>query len=82
MSLEKQQVEALLSSVADTREDEIGCNECLAGMAEFAERELIGAEIPTALRRIQAHIASCPECAEEYELLLDMVSVIYPGSTD
>ena len=45
MSLEKQQVAALLSSVADTREDEIGCDECLAGMAEFAETELIGAEI-------------------------------------
>ncbi len=82
MSLEKQQVEALLSSVADTREDEIDCDECLAGMGEFAEKELIGAEVPTALRRIQAHIAFCPECAEEYELLLDMVSAISPGSTD
>ena len=82
MSLEKQQVQALLSSVADTCEDEIGCDECLAGMAEFAESELIGAEIPTALRRIQAHIAFCPECAEEYELLLDMVSAMSPGSTD
>ncbi len=51
-------------------------------MGEFAEKELIGAEVPTALRRIQAHIAFCPECAEEYELLLDMVSAISPGSTD
>ena len=82
MSLEKQQVEALLSSVADTREDEIGCDECHAGMAEFAERELIGADVPTALRRIQAHIAFCPECTEEYELLLDMVDATSLGSTD
>ncbi len=82
MALKKQQVDALLSSVADTCEDEIACDECLAGMAEFAERELMGAEVPTALRRIQAHIAACPECAEEYELLLDMVSAISPGSTN
>ena len=73
MPLNKQQIGMLLSSVADTRDNEITCDECLAGMAEFAEAQLMGADIPTAMRRIQAHVAFCPECAEEYELLLDLL---------
>ena len=74
MPLDKQQVGKLLASVAATREEEIACDECLAGMAEFAEAELVGAEIPDALERIKAHLAACPECAEEYAVLLDVVS--------
>ncbi len=74
MPLDKQQVKTLLSFVADTREDEISCDACLAGMAEFAETQLVGAEIPDAKKHIQAHIAFCPECAEEYEVLLEVVS--------
>ncbi len=73
MPLNKQQIGMLLSAVADTRDDEITCDECLAGMAEFAESQLVGADISTAIRRIQAHIAFCPECAEEYDLLLDLL---------
>jgi hypothetical protein len=73
MGLDKQQIEALLSTVSRTCEEEIHCGECLAGMAEFAELELVGVEIPQALHRIQEHLALCPECAEEYEVLLDVV---------
>lgn len=74
MALDRQEVERLLFSVATTREDEIDCDGCLAGMAEFAELELVGAEVPDALDRIQAHLDSCPECAEEYRALLEAVS--------
>jgi predicted anti-sigma-YlaC factor YlaD len=80
MALDKQQLTTLLSAVADTREDEIDCDECLAGMAEFAELELVGVEVPDALDRIRAHLASCPECAEEYAVLLDLVSATSAGA--
>lgn len=73
MPLDKQQVKTLLSFVAEAREEEIDCGDCLAGMAEFAETQLVGAEVPAALQRIQAHIRFCPGCAEEFELLLDVV---------
>ncbi len=82
MPLDKQQVKFLLSAVANTREDEITCDECLAGMAEFAETQLVGAEITDAKKHIQAHIAFCPECAEEYAVLLDIVSGASSGATD
>ena len=73
MALTARQIKKLISSVASTREDEIDCDKCLIDMAEFAEAELVGAEIPDALRRIQAHIELCTECAEEYGVLLDIV---------
>ena len=82
MPLDKQQVKTLLSFVADTREDEITCDECLAGMAEFAETQLVGAEIRVAMKHIQAHIAFCPECAEEYEVLLEVVSAASSDAID
>ena len=74
MPLEKQQVERLLSSVAATLEEEIGCDDCLTGMAEFAEAQLVGQELSAALKRVEAHIAVCPECAEEYGVLVDVLS--------
>ncbi len=79
MPLDKQQIRTLLSFVADTREDEITCDECLSGMAEFAETQLLGAEIPDAQKHIQAHIAFCPECGEEYEVLLEAVGAAPPA---
>ncbi len=82
MPLDKQQVKTLLSFVADTREDEITCDECLAGMAEFAETQLVGAEISDAKKHIQAHIAFCPECTEEYEALLEVVSAASSDAID
>jgi len=74
MRLDRHQIKSLLTSVANTREAEITCGDCLAGMAEFAEKQLVGAEISSALERIEAHIALCPECAEEYEVLLGVVT--------
>jgi len=73
MPLDKQQLRSLISQVAQTREDELTCDECLAGMAEFAETQLVETELSAALRRIEAHLAFCPECTEEYELLLAML---------
>jgi hypothetical protein len=73
MPLDSRHVQTLLSHVSLTREEELDCGDCLAGLAEFAERELVGAEIPEALQRIRHHLEICPECAEEYAALLDVV---------
>ncbi|MGB8328503.1 MAG: hypothetical protein WCE62_00140 [Polyangiales bacterium] len=74
MPLSKDQLSRLLVIVADTRDDEITCDECLAGMAEFADARLLGSTISTALKRIEAHIEFCPECKQEYELLLALLA--------
>ncbi len=74
MPLSKDQLSRLLVIVADTRDDEITCDECLAGMAEFADARLLGNTISTALERIEAHLEFCPECKQEYELLLALLA--------
>ena len=71
MPLTREQTRALVAQVADTRNDEIVCDECMTGMAEFAECQLVGATPRSAMSRIEAHLASCPDCSEEFELLLE-----------
>ena len=43
-------------------------------MAEFADARLLGNTVSSALKRIEAHIEFCPECKEEYELLLALLA--------
>jgi hypothetical protein len=43
-------------------------------MAEFAVARLLGNTISTALKRIGAHLEFCPECKQEYELLLALLA--------
>ena len=73
MALEKEQVLSFVASVARTRDTEMDCDACLAGMAEFAETQLAGLEVPDALHRIQEHLEVCPECSEEYETLIEVL---------
>lgn len=74
MPLSKAQVTALLTFVADTNDEEITCGECFDGMADFADKQLVGASLDEALERVEAHIAFCPECSEEYAVLRDMLA--------
>jgi hypothetical protein len=71
MPLDQDQIDKLMTSVADTRDREMACDECLAGMAEYAEANLLGLEMSEALDSVRAHIDFCGECAEEYEALLE-----------
>ncbi|WP_224372945.1 hypothetical protein [Hyalangium versicolor] len=57
--------------VVETRDVEIGCDDCLAQVVDYAERQLVGHEVPEALRLVEHHLQDCPECHEEYEALLD-----------
>lgn len=82
MPLSKDQLSKLLVIVAGTRDDEIACDECLAGMAEFADARLLGLTISTALKSIEAHIEFCPECKEEYDLLLALLAAQPEDSAD
>lgn len=69
MSLLKEEIDELMRLIDLTREDEIDCDECLALVAEFAERELVGRSIPAALEVVAQHLSICIQCREEYEAL-------------
>ena len=71
MSLSKQEIETLLSLVVTTESDDSDCESCYQHLAQFAEAELTGTEIPEALATIQRHLQQCPCCQDEYRALLE-----------
>ncbi|MGF1583186.1 MAG: hypothetical protein ACFCD0_28025 [Gemmataceae bacterium] len=70
MGLSSKQVEMLISAVELTKEEELDCDGCMTELAQFAEHELEGKPIPEAVVLVQEHLRICPECCEEYGVLL------------
>jgi hypothetical protein len=70
MALKLEEVRSLVQATLATRPAEIGCDDCLAQVAAYAERELAGLPASAALRLVEEHVGNCPECREEYEALL------------
>jgi len=69
MPLTKVELENLLRLIGLTNEVEINCDQCLALVAEFAERQLAGKSVCESLKAVENHLAICTECREEYEAL-------------
>lgn len=70
MTLSKRELRLLLEGLLQTRGDEIGCDEALAGFPALAEAELEKRPPDEARRRVLAHLELCPECDEEFRSLL------------
>ena len=70
MKISNQEAQALLKFVAKTTDREIACQTCEDHLAEFVEAKITGKSIPEALKAIEEHLALCPECKEETNLLL------------
>ena len=69
MPLSKQEIDRLLQIIAETQELELDCDQCLALVAEFAERRLEGLSISEGLLAVERHLSVCDECRQEYEAL-------------
>ena len=61
---------ALMREIADTFEEEIGCNECFEQLDRFVEMKLSGLDAAQAMPLVQEHLDICGECREEFEALL------------
>ena len=70
MGFNLDQIKLLLRQLSVTRDQEINCNQCLARLPEFAEREISGKRNPQVLQAVQHHLTLCGECSEEYQALL------------
>ena len=70
MALSREQLEALIRMLAQTRPQEATCDECFKEMARFAENEVRGKSVPESLRAIEHHLDLCAECREEYNALI------------
>ncbi len=60
----------LLREIAETREVEIGCDECFEQLDRFVEMRLTGLNAAQAMPLVQEHLEICGECREEFEVLL------------
>jgi len=69
MTFTEAEVKALIETIGATRVGESPCDECLQGVAAFAEAELGGRSVPDATDRVRTHLERCGDCREEYEAL-------------
>ena len=68
--LKRGDVAKLVRAVAETREAEIGCDECFERLDSFAEAELFGVEASTAMPLVGDHLDKCEDCRSKLEALL------------
>ena len=70
MILKLGDVVKLVRVVAETREAEIGCDECFERLDIFAETELSGVEASAAMPLVGDHLEKCADCRSDFEALL------------
>jgi Zn finger protein HypA/HybF involved in hydrogenase expression len=68
--LKRGDVVKLVRVVAETRETEIGCDECFERLDSFAEAELSGVEATVAMPLVSDHLDKCEDCRSKFEALL------------
>jgi hypothetical protein len=70
VNLKPGDVVKLVRVVAETREAEIGCDECFERLDSFAETELSGVEASAAMPLVGDHLEKCADCRSKFEALL------------
>jgi hypothetical protein len=68
--LKRGEVVKLVRVVAETREVEIGCDECFERLDSIAETELSGLEASAAMPLVSDHLDKCADCRSKFEALL------------
>jgi hypothetical protein len=62
---------ALIAEIAETREVEIGCDECFEQLDRYVEMTLTGLDAAQAMHLVRDHLEICGECHEEFAALLE-----------
>jgi hypothetical protein len=68
--LRRDDVVKLVRAAAETREIEIGCDECFDRLDGFAEAEISGVDASAAMPLVRDHLDKCADCRGEFEALL------------
>lgn len=63
----------MIRAIKNTRDEEIGCDECFDQLDQFIELKLKGKSPEEALPLVQDHLDRCQDCREEYEVLLEAI---------
>ena len=73
MQLNIETLKKLVRSIATTKDEEVGCEECFDVVDQFVEMKLEGKVAEEAMPLIEDHLNRCAGCREEFEALLDAV---------
>ena len=68
--LKRDDVVKLVRVIAETRETEIGCDECFERLDILAEAELSGVEARSVMPPVGDHLDKCADCRSKFEALL------------
>lgn len=68
--LKRGDVVKLVRVVAETRETELGCDECFERLDSFVEAELSGVEASSVMPLVGDHLNKCEDCHGKFEALL------------
>jgi predicted anti-sigma-YlaC factor YlaD len=68
-----------LAQIYATTESEIGCDQLQALLPTYVELEIVGQSPGNHLPQVSAHLAQCPDCAEEYAGLREVVALEAQG---
>ena len=73
MQLNVDILKKMARAIANTREEEIGCDDCFEFVDIFVETQLEGKDPAEAMPLVEAHLSRCANCQEEFEALLDAI---------
>jgi len=76
MKITQDFIKKIVGMAAQSRQDEIGCDDCFDQLHEFAEIELEGKSAAEAMPLVKDHLKRCGDCREEYEALLEALKTV------
>jgi hypothetical protein len=74
MALTPEQVERLSQVIHQTQDQEIDCDDFVRHLAAWSERMINGGSIDEATDEVRGHLSICPECREEFQVLIEVLS--------
>jgi len=66
----------MVHEVMTTDLKEITCGECYEELDQYAEFVLAGKDVSAAMPLVKQHLEHCPDCREEFEMLLNAIQSV------
>lgn len=76
MRISEEQTKRLLELIINTKQDELGCDDCFHLLAEFAEHKLAGMRTSDAMQSVASHLSLCECCDYEHDSLIEALTTL------
>jgi Zn finger protein HypA/HybF involved in hydrogenase expression len=74
MALNPEQIAELLKMIRETEEVELSCPDCLDALYIYIQSVQDRKPIEGLLERVRDHLAGCPFCKSEYDLIVETLN--------